>query len=572
MSENNYRETAKKWASAPFDTDTIQRTQQLLNGDESALEDAFYKNLEFGTGGMRGVMDVGTNRINKYTLGAATQGLANYLKQTFPNKELKVAIGYDCRHNSDTFGKLVADVLTANGIFVYLFEALRPTPELSFTVRHLGCDAGIVLTASHNPPEYNGYKVYWNDGAQIVPPQDKGIIDEVNKVSIEDIQFKGDDSKIEYIGETIDKAFIETALKESVNQEGHEDLVISFTSIHGTSIKTLPQLLKADGFSQVHIVEEQAEPDGNFPTVESPNPEEPAALKMAVELAEEIDADIVLGTDPDADRIGVAVRNLQGEMTLLNGNQTAVALTYFLLKNMSDKGALKSNDFIARTVVTTDLMDKIAAHYKVNCYHSLTGFKWIADVIKQREAKERYIGGGEESFGFMIGDFVRDKDSNTSAMIICEFAAWAKAKGSSLYKEIIKIYEQFGCYEERLISLVKKGKSGAEEIQQMMVDFRRNTPESVVGIKVKEVVDYQSQEKKNMSTGVIAPTQIPQSNVFQFVLDDDTVITARPSGTEPKIKFYISVNAPLEKGADYEKLKSQLNHKIDQIIQELNIG
>ncbi len=561
---------ANNWLTDVYDTKTQQEVQELINEAGDRLVDAFYKDMEFGTGGMRGIMGPGTNRINKYTLGAATQGLANYLKVSFEG-EIKVAIAYDCRNNSNTFAKVVADVLSANGIYVYLFESLRPTPELSFAVRHLNCQSGIVLTASHNPKEYNGYKVYWNDGAQLVPPHDKNVIEEVRKIAHADINFQADDSKIEMIGEALDSAFIEAVVNQSMSNVGKDDLSIVFTSIHGTSIQSVPTALEKAGFANVHIVEEQATPDGNFPTVISPNPEEAEALTMALEKADTINADLVIGTDPDADRIGIAVRDNEGKMKLLNGNQTAAVMTWYMLDQWKQAGKLTGKEFIAETIVTSDLLEDIATDYNVPTYFCLTGFKWIADLIREREGKEKFICGGEESYGFMIGDFVRDKDSVTASMIVSEIAAWAKANGSSLYKELIKIYVNHGHYQERLISITKKGKSGAEEIQQMMVDFRSNTPESINGQKVIATKDFQSSEHKNLENNEISTIEMPKSNVFQIFLADGSKITARPSGTEPKIKFYISVNDSLDSVENFDQQYQQLQQRIDAIVESMNL-
>ena len=562
---------AEAWLTDVYDENTKREVQALIDDSSEELIDAFYKDMEFGTGGMRGIMGSGTNRINKYTLGAATQGLSNYLKASFEGT-IKVAIAYDCRNNSDTFSKIVADVLSANGVHVYLFESLRPTPELSYAVRELNCQSGIVLTASHNPKEYNGYKVYWNDGAQLVPPHDKNVIEEVRKIKHEDIQFDSDSSKIEIIGEAMDQSFIDAVVNQSMSDVGKDDLSIVFTSIHGTSIKSVPPALEKAGFSQVHIVEEQAVPDGNFPTVVSPNPEEAEALTMALNKADEVNADLVIGTDPDADRIGIAVRDNAGAMKLLNGNQTAAIMTWYMLDQWKQAGKLSGNQYIAATIVTTDLLEDIATDYNVPTYFCLTGFKWIADVIREREGKEEFICGGEESYGFMIGDFVRDKDSVTAAMIISEIAAWAKANGSSIYQELIKIYVNHGHYQERLISITKKGKSGAEEIQQMMVDFRLNTPETINGVKVVQTKDFQSSEARDFNTGETTTIDLPQSNVFQIFLADGSKITARPSGTEPKIKFYISVNDKLECIAHFENQYDQLQKRIDAIVDAMAIN
>lgn len=484
---------AQLWLSDTFDTETQKEIQKLIADNKEQLTESFYKDLEFGTGGMRGVMGAGTNRINKYTLGKATQGLANYLIQTFPSKKLKVAIAFDCRHNSQSFAKIVADVLSANNIKVYLFEDLRATPELSFSVKHLGCDAGIVLTASHNPPEYNGYKVYWNDGGQIVPPHDNKIIDEVNSIDFSEINFKANENLIEIVGKEVDDAFINASVKNGTfNTKGKENLKVVFTSLHGTSIVSVPDALAKAGYTDVNIVEEQRVPNGDFPTVASPNPEEPAALKMATDLADKIGADIVIGTDPDCDRLGIAVRNLEGNMTLLNGNQTMCLMTNFLIKKWQDAGKLNGNQFVGSTIVSTNLVNEIASSYGVETKVGLTGFKWIAKMVREAEGKQDFIGGGEESFGYMVGDFVRDKDAVTATLLACEIAADAKSKGSSMYQELLQIYVDNSLYKEHLISLVKKGMDGAEQIAQMMVDLRANPVTEIDGSKVNYVLDRKS--------------------------------------------------------------------------------
>lgn len=568
----NFIDIAQQWTKAPFDTPTQEAAKKMLEIGGAELEDAFYKNMEFGTGGMRGIMGVGTNRINKYTLGGATQALSDYLKISFPNvNQISVAIAFDCRQNSDTFSQLVADVLSANGIKVYLFESLRPTPELSFAVRHLNCQAGIVLTASHNPKEYNGYKVYWNDGAQLVPPHDKGVIDRAKNIQIEDIKFESNPDLIQIIGEDIDNAFLDAVMQQSLSNAGKEDLKIVFTSLHGTSINGLPQALKKAGFTDVHIVEEQAQPDGTFPTVESPNPEEPSALKMAIDLANKINADLVIGTDPDADRIGIAVRNAQGEMQIMNGNQTASMLTWYLLEQWKLKGKLTGNEFICQTIVTTNLMHDIADAYGVDTETTLTGFKWIADVIRRYEGKKKFIGGGEESFGFMIGDFVRDKDSISSAMIVSEIAALAKAQGSSFYAQLLEMYKNFGLYHEGLVSIVKKGKSGGEQIAQMMHDLRANPPQKLGGFRITKWDDISTGISTDIETGNTSKLSLPASNVLQFYLENGSKVTARPSGTEPKIKFYFSVKGVLNNTADYDQILPQLLTQIEDIKRDLDI-
>ncbi len=563
--------TAKSWLTDFFDADTKKEIENLIQTNTEELKDRFYKDLEFGTGGMRGVMGVGTNRINKYTLGKNTQGLSNYLKKAYPNEDLKVVIAYDCRHNSDTLAKTVADVFAANGIKVFLFSELRTTPALSFAVKYLNCHAGIVLTASHNPPEYNGYKVYWTDGGQIVPPQDGEIISEINKLSFEDIKFKADESLIQLIDKEVDEAFISASVKNgNFNAKGKDDFKIVFTSLHGTSITAIPEVLKRAGYNNVTIIEEQAVPDGNFPTVKSPNPEEPEALNMAIEKAEEIGADMVVGTDPDSDRLGIAVRNLEGKMELLNGNQTMVLMTKFLLDQRKTQG-MEGNEFIASTIVSTPMMPALADAYGVECKTALTGFKWIAKMIKDFP-NQHFVGGGEESFGFMVGDFVRDKDAVTSTLLACEIAANAKANGSSFYEDLIDCYVDFGFYKEKLVSLTKKGITGAQEIKQMMIDYKNNPVQSIDGSKVIFVDDYNTSTKKNMVTGETTTIDIPKSNVLIYTTEDGTIMAARPSGTEPKIKFYFSINAPLDKASDFKKVDAQLEQKINRILKELKLN
>ena len=563
-------ETAKAWLSDVFDEETRSKVQALIDGNPDELNEAFHKNLEFGTGGMRGIMGIGTNRINKYTLGKNTQGLSNYLKKSFPNQEIRVAIAHDCRNNSKTFAKVVADVFAANGIKVFLFSDLRPTPELSFTVRQLQCQAGIVLTASHNPPEYNGYKVYWQDGGQTVPPEDGDIMKAIETIDFKDIKFNADQSLIHYIDKDLDNAFAEASIKHvNFGVPEKDKLKIVFTSLHGTSITMVPEVLKRAGYSNLHIVEEQATPDGNFPTVKSPNPEEPEALTIALKKADEIGADIVIGTDPDCDRIGIAIRDLNGKMKLLNGNQTMVMMTDFLLNHESKKG-FKGNEFVASTIVSTPMVRAIANAYGVQYKEGLTGFKWIAKMIKDFP-ELRFIGGGEESFGYMVSDFVRDKDAVTATLLACEIAADAKAKGSSFYNELLKAYVKYGFYKEYLISLVKKGISGSEEIAKMMKDLRENPLKSINGEKVTLVEDYQTSKAHNLLTGEVSNIDIPKSNVLIYHTDKGTKIAARPSGTEPKIKFYFSVNAPLSKVEDFSAVEKELDSRIKATVEELKL-
>jgi len=566
---------AKNWTKAPFDRTTQQEIQDLIDANElDQLTDRFYKDLAFGTGGMRGIMGAGINRMNKYTYGKATQGLVQYMKQCFPEKQLKVAIGYDCRHNSDTFAKLVADVFTANGVQVFLFDEMRPTPELSFAVRHLNCDAGIVLTASHNPPEYNGYKVYWQDGGQIVPPEDAAIIAEVNKLGFDEIKFDANDNLVTYLDKETDEAFWKASLENGTfkSTKGRENLKIVFTSLHGTSIKLIPEALKRAGYTDVHIVEEQRIPDGDFPTVASPNPEEPAALKMATDLAEKIGADIVIGTDPDSDRIGIAVRNLDGEMQLLNGNQTMCMMDDFLLKKWQQEGRLDGKQFIGSTIVSTDLVQVIARSYGVETKVGLTGFKWIAKMIRDAEGKQEFIGGGEESFGYMVGDFNRDKDAVTAALLACEIASDAKAANSSFFKELLELYIKHGFYKEHLIAIVKKGIEGANQIAQMMVDLRNNPLQEIDGSPVTWLYDYQSSEAKNLQTGESKKIAVAKSNVLIYQTADGTKVAARPSGTEPKIKFYFSVNTKLATSVEASQIEKVLDTKIQRIIKEMKLA
>ena len=572
MTEIQVLEKAKSWLQQPFDDITQQEIQALIGNNPADLFDSFYKDLEFGTGGMRGIMGAGTNRINKYTLGKATQGLSNYLQKSFPGKEIKAAIAYDCRHNSKELAQIVANVFSANGIKVYLFEDLRPTPELSFSVRHLGCNVGIVLTASHNPPEYNGYKVYWNDGGQIVPPQDAEIIHEVKNVDFSEINFTENNTLIEKVGKKIDREFIKGSVENGTfGVPNRENLKIVFTPLHGTSIMAIPQALKKAGFSDVTIVKEQKKPDGNFPTVKSPNPEEPEALKMALDLAGQIDADIVIGTDPDSDRLGIAVRDLNGKMTLLNGNQTMSIMTKFLIQQWHQMGRLNGNQFVGSTIVSTKLVEEIAKSYNIETKVGLTGFKWIAKMIRDFDHME-FIGGGEESFGYMVGDFIRDKDAVTATVLACEIAANAKNNNSSLYKELVNLYLKHGFYKEHLISIVKKGADGAKEIQQMMTDLRNNPLKEIDGSKVEYLFDYQTSVCQNILTSEKTGIDLPKSNVLIYQTQDGTRVAARPSGTEPKIKFYFSVNLPLDGVENLAPTERLLEQKIERIIKEMKLA
>ncbi|NNF75911.1 MAG: phospho-sugar mutase [Flavobacteriaceae bacterium] len=562
------------WLTPDFDESTQTQIKHLIASNPKELKESFYKNLEFGTGGMRGVMGVGTNRINKYTLGKNTQGLSNYLHRSFPDRKIRVAIAYDCRHNSKSFAKIVADVFSANDIEVFLFEDLRPTPELSFALKHLNCQCGIVLTASHNPPEYNGYKVYWEDGGQLVPPHDALIVETINQIDYSEIKFKPNSSLINYIGEDIDNTFIDASIKNchfDLPENSRENLKIVFTSLHGTSITLIPETLKRAGYTQVFIVEEQAKPDGDFPTVKSPNPEEPEALKMALNLADKHNADIVIGTDPDSDRVGIAVRDLDGKMSLLNGNQTMVVMTEFLIKHWQESGRLKGNEFIGSTIVSTPMVQKLAEAFNVEYKEGLTGFKWIAKMIHDFPELD-FIGGGEESFGFMVGDFVRDKDAVTATLLACEIAANAKSRGSSFYKELIDLYVEHGFFKERLVSLTKKGIEGAEVIKQMMIDARENPLKSLNGSKVVKVEDYQLSIARNMIDGIETQIDIPKSNVLIYYTEDGSKVALRPSGTEPKIKFYISVNTELRDKSDFQKVNSELESRIDAILEDMKLN
>ncbi len=561
------------WLTPSFDQETQEFIKDSIANSPKEIQESFYKDLEFGTGGMRGVMGVGTNRINKYTLGKNTQGISNYMHQEFPNEELKVAIAYDCRHNSKSLAKLVADVFSGNNIQVYLFEDLRPTPELSFALKHLNCHCGIVLTASHNPPEYNGYKVYWQDGGQLVPPQDEEIINEINRLDYSEIKFEANESLIQYIGKDIDDVFINASIKKAnfTSQEAKDNLCIVFTSLHGTSITTIPETLKRAGYKNVHIVKEQEVPDGDFPTVVSPNPEEPEALKMALELADKVNADIVIGTDPDCDRLGIAVRNLDNELQLLNGNQTMVVMTEFLLDQWKKQGKIKGKEFIGSTIVSTPMMSELANGYNVECKIGLTGFKWIAKMIKDFPELD-FVGGGEESFGFMVGDFVRDKDAVTATLLACEIATQSKANGGSMFEHLIQLYINHGFYKERLISIVKKGIEGAEVIKQMMVDARENPLTEVNGSKVIKIEDYELSIAKNITSGEEETIDIPKSNVLIYYTEDGSKIALRPSGTEPKIKFYFSVNTTLNNASDFIKTEKALEQRIDAIIKDMNLS
>ncbi|WP_413999116.1 phospho-sugar mutase [Flavobacterium sp. W1B] len=571
--EQNILDAANNWLTPTFDIETQEQIKKMIASSPKELEESFYKNLEFGTGGMRGIMGAGINRINKYTLGKSTQGLSDYLHTVFPNQSIKVAIAYDCRHNSNTLAKIVADVFSANSIEVYLFSDLRPTPELSFAVRHLGCQCGIVLTASHNPPEYNGYKVYWEDGGQIVPPEDKAIINSIENLNYDQIKFDANEDLIHYTDKEVDQAFIKSSIENAsfnTPADAKENLSIVFTSLHGTSIVSVPETLSQAGYTNVHIVEEQAVPNGDFPTVKSPNPEEPEALAMALALADKTNADIVVGTDPDCDRLGVAVRNNEGQMILLNGNQSMILMTAFLLEQWKKAGKINGKQFVGSTIVSTPMVMELATNYGVECKIGLTGFKWIAKMIKDFPELE-FIGGGEESFGFMVGDAVRDKDAVAATLLICEVAAQAKAKGSSVYKELLQLYVDHGFYKEHLVAITKKGIEGLQEINQMMINLRENPLKEINGQRVIMMEDYQSSIAKNLLSGEEETMAIPKSNVLIYYTEDGSKICARPSGTEPKIKFYISTNAELYDVEDFEEADTILNEKIKNIISDLGI-
>ena len=571
MDQHEILRKAETWLSETYDERTRAAVRELISQGGEPLADAFYQDLDFGTGGLRGVMGPGTNRINRYTLGAATQGLVHYLQSQFADQTLRVVVAHDSRHNSQHYAQVVGEILSANGVEALLFENLRPTPELSFAIRYHQCQSGIMITASHNPPEYNGYKVYWQDGGQLVPPHDQGVIAEVRKVKHHAIQFGPQKAAITTLGRETDQAYLENIQHLSFQNAGKEQLKTVFTSIHGTSITLVPQAFENAGFKHFFSVKEQAQPDGDFPTVKSPNPEEAAALEMALDLARKKEADLVIGTDPDADRVGIAVRNLAGELELLNGNQAAAVLLYYLLEQNQQKGLLTGKEFIAKTVVTSDLLSAMAQAYEVPCLECLTGFKWIADLIRREEGKRRFIGGGEESYGYLIGDFVRDKDAVASAVMLAEAAAYAQSKGSSFYGMLLEVYQKFGFYLEELISMTRKGRKGAEEITQMMADFRERTPETLGGEKVTEVLDFQAGQRFVRAEGQAQPLDFPKSNVVQFLTEQGSRITARPSGTEPKIKFYISVNTRLAEKAAYEETRRSLRERIARIREDLGI-
>ena len=572
-------ETTQKiatWLNGNYDEATKNTIKDLQNSHPTELEESFYKNLEFGTGGLRGIMGVGTNRINKYTIGMATQGFANYLLKTYPNESISVAIGHDSRNNARFFAETTAQVFAANGIQVHIFETLRPTPELSFAIRHLGCKAGVVCTASHNPKEYNGYKAYWNDGGQLVPPHDKNVIKEVEAIqSVDDVKWTGGDANIHLMGTSMDDAYIKMVTSLSVYPEviaAQKDLKIVYTPIHGTGITLVPRVLSEFGFTNVTIVEEQSNPDGNFPTVGYPNPEESETMAIGLAKAKALDADILLGTDPDADRVGIGVKNHKGEWVLMNGNQTAVLAFAYMMEARKAKGIAQPNDMVITTIVTSEMINQVAKQNQVNCYNVLTGFKWIAELIKEKEAKENYIIGGEESFGLMIGDQIRDKDAVSAVALLCEMAAYEKSKGRTLFDKMIDLYVQYGFYYEHLISITKKGMNGQQEIAAMMEGYRKNPPAQINGVKVVSLLDYELQKGTNLITGETWVIQLPKSNVLQFITEDGSKISARPSGTEPKIKFYFSVNTTLDHKAAFDEKFNQLEGKIHGIIKSMQLN
>ncbi|MEQ9302337.1 MAG: phospho-sugar mutase [Marinoscillum sp.] len=570
-------EKAKKWLdSQKVDNDTKSAISEMINSsDQTELTECFYKDLEFGTGGLRGIMGHGSNRVNKYTIGMATQGLANYLNHNFKGEEISVAIAHDSRNNSRFFAETTAAVFSANGIKVFLFEDLRPTPELSFAIRHLGCKSGVVLTASHNPKEYNGYKAYWDDGAQLIPPHDKNVITEVSKIaSIDDVKFDANNMLIQKIGKEIDEVYLDMIMSLSLSPDvikAQKDLKIVFSGIHGTGSTLVPPVLRKMGFENVTEVEEQSKPDGNFPTVVYPNPEEAEALSLALKKAEEIDAELVMATDPDSDRVGIAVKNDKGVFQLLNGNQTGSLLIYYLLRKWKENGKIDGSQYVVKTIVTTDLIERIAKKFGVKLYNTLTGFKYIAEVIRELEGKEQFIGGGEESYGYLVGDSVRDKDAISSCALIAEMAAWASSENTSLYELLQSIHQEFGMFQESLKSITKKGKSGAEEINKMMVSYRETPPKSLAGSEVVTLIDYKSAESKDLKSGKISKIDFPSSNVLQFITEDGSKISIRPSGTEPKIKFYFSVNKNLESINQYDTIVRELGEKSNKIMEDLGL-
>ena len=563
-----------QWLQGNYDEGTKNAIKKLQAENENELNDAFYKNLEFGTGGLRGIMGVGTNRMNKYTVGMATQGYANYLKQCF-SSDVCVVIGHDCRNNSRSFAEITANVFAANGIKVYLFESLRPTPEISFAIRELKCQGGVVCTASHNPKEYNGYKAYWDDGAQMVPPHDKNVITEVEKIlNVDEVKWSGGEKNITIIGKEMDEKYLAMVKGLSIYPEvckAQQDLKIVYTPIHGSGIMLVPQALAQLGFKNVHIVEEQSKPDGNFPTVQYPNPEETETMSIGLKKAEELDADILLGTDPDADRVGIGLKNNEGKWILLNGNQTALLAFAYIIEARKAKGIAQTNDMVIKTIVTTYMIDEVAKKNEISCYNVLTGFKWISSMIRAKEGKENYVVGGEESFGLMIGNQIRDKDSVSAVALICEMVAYEKNNGRSIFDKLIDLYIAYGFYKESLVNIVKKGMDGAQEIAKMMENYRKNPPKSFNGANVIQLLDFELQQGKNMVTGETWKLDLPKSNVLQFVLADGTRVSARPSGTEPKIKFYFSVNTALQNAADFNKTEKLLDDKLNALALEMGV-
>ena len=570
---NEVKMKAETWLSDAFDEKTRAQVKDMLENHPAELTECFYRNLEFGTGGLRGIMGVGTNRINIYTVGMATQGLCNYLKKNFASlPQIKVAVAHDSRNNSRLYAETVAGIFAANGVYVYLFDALRPTPELSFTIRHFGCQSGVVITASHNPKEYNGYKAYWDDGAQVIPPHDKGIIDEVNRTTIESVKFNGPKELITTVGKELDEIYTDAIVALTLSPDAiarHKDIKIVYTPIHGTGVDLVPMTLKKMGFTNIYNVPEQDVSDGNFPTVKQPNPEESAALNLAMQKAKEVDADIVMGTDPDADRVGIAVKNSNGEWEILNGNQAAAVLIYYLVKRWGELGKLTGKEYIVKTIVTSELLAEVATKSNVPYFDVLTGFKWIADVIRRNEGKTTFIGGGEESYGYLCGDFVRDKDAVMSCAFFAEIAAWAKDQGKTMFDVLLDIYVNYNFYKETGVSIVKTGKSGAEEILAMMEGYRNAPPKTIAGSPVVKLLDYELLTATDLITGKTEKIDLPKSDVLQFLTADGTKVSIRPSGTEPKIKYYISVKEPLPTVADYAKVNKTLDDKINEIVEEL---
>lgn len=566
---------AQKWLDGEYDPETKRKVKELMETNPAELKESFYQNLEFGTGGLRGIMGVGTNRMNIYTVGMATQGLANYLLKCFPDEEIKVAVSYDSRNNSRQFAEHVADIFASNGFRVWLFDSLRPTPELSFAIRELGCHSGVMVTASHNPREYNGYKAYWSDGSQVTEPHDRNIIEEVGRITdIDQIKTGRNPEKISILDRSFDEIYLNKVKSLSLAPEAvarFHDMKIVYTPLHGAGLRLVPESLRNFGFTNVTLVPEQSILDGDFPTVEYPNPEERATMKMAIDLAEEIGAELVLATDPDADRIAIGVRDADGEYVLLNGNQTCVLLTSYMLTGWAERGKITGREFVVKTIVTSEMIPAVAKNFGVKCYDVLTGFKYIAKIIREKEGKEQYIGGGEESFGFMAGDFVRDKDGVSACSLAAEAAAWAKSKGMSLYEWLKSMYVQYGFYKEGLVSVVRKGISGQQEIAQMMVEYRNNPPKSILGSPVVTIKDFQTLEETEVATGGKTPIIQDISNVLQFFTADGTKISVRPSGTEPKIKFYFGVCAPLASVADFDKVEAQLYAKIEAIKKEMKL-